>query len=655
LRTNAFTSNQLLRRSFASRTLSPARSKLVPPSFATLANKAETEDVIKELPTNDSDPNLLRIRHSTAHVMAMAVQQLYPEAQVTIGPWIDNGFYYDFFFPPTTSETGEEIPGRKLVDSDLKKIKKAMDKIITKNYPITREEVSRDEAERRIRENGEPFKLEILDSIKTEPITIYHIGDDWDLCGGPHKETTGQLPKKAIQLQSVAGAYWRGDEKREMLQRIYGTAWEEVWQLKQYKKMLEEAKKRDHRVLGKKLDLFSIQEDAGGGLVFWHPKGSLVRTVMENFWKEAHAEDGYDVVYTPHIANVELWKTSGHFDFYADGMFDRMDVENDEYQIKPMNCPFHCLMYKDEMRSYRDLPIRWAELGTVYRYERSGTLHGLMRVRGFTQDDAHIFCLPTQLQAEIVQVLQLTQYILSKFGFDKYDIMLSTRPEKSVGSDDIWDAATSALEGALKELNWNYGIDEGGGAFYGPKIDLKIKDAIGRTWQCSTVQCDFNLPERFGLEYISKEGTREQPIMVHRAIFGSIERFFGILIENCAGNFPLWLAPTQLKLLPVTDAVADYCDEVRIKAKKMGLRVEVYRGNDRLAKQIRNTEKERVPIMAVIGVKEMESNTLAVRSRKEGDLGSWGVDELLKEIKSCVEKTEEVVKVGYIETKVVEE
>merc|ERR1712127_885017 len=364
--------------------------------------------------------------------------------------------------------------------------------------------------------------------------------------------------------------------------------------------------------------------------------------------KSSHEKDGYDIIYTPHIANLDLWKTSGHNDFYRDGMFQQMEVENEEYQIKPMNCPFHCLMYKDELRSYRDLHIRWAELGTVYRYERSGTLHGLMRVRGFTQDDAHIFCLPDQLQDEIVSVLDLTEKILSRFGFEKYEIMLSTRPEKSVGSDKIWDEATNALEAALKRKGWKYSIDEGGGAFYGPKIDLKIRDAIGRTWQCSTVQCDFNLPERFGLEYISAEGTKEQPIMLHRAIFGSIERFFGILTENCAGDFPFWLAPVQMRLLPVTDSVQDYCKDIQKKAAKMGIRVEVDRGADRLAKQIRNAEQERIPLMAVIGVKEVESDTLAVRSRKEGDLGIWTVDDLLDEIQTCVGNAEEMVKMGNI-------
>jgi threonyl-tRNA synthetase len=394
-----------------------------------------------------------------------------------------------------------------------------------------------------------------------------------------------------------------------------------------------------------------LQEDAGGGLVFWHPKGSKVRRVIEDFWKAAHDADGYDVVYSPHIANINLWKTSGHFDFYRSDMFDQMDVENEQYQIKPMNCPFHCLMYKDELRSYRDLPFRWAELGTVYRYERSGTLHGLMRVRGFTQDDAHIFCLPEQLQDEIVRVLDLTETILSRFGFSKYDIMLSTRPEKAVGSDTIWEAATTALEGALKAKGWDYTVDEGGGAFYGPKIDLKIRDAIGRSWQCSTVQCDFNLPERFGLEYVSAEGTRERPIMVHRAIFGSVERFFGILIENCSGDFPLWLNPTQMKLLPVTDAVNDYCMEVAAKAKKMGLRVEVDRGNERLAKQIRNAEQQRVPIIVVVGEKEMETGTLAVRSRQLGDLGSFKVDDLLNEMSRSVEEALEMTTMGQKEEK----
>lgn len=618
--------------------------------YSAVVESVEVEVVEEEedLPTNDNDEDLLKIRHTSAHVMAMAVQQTFPEAQVTIGPWIDNGFYYDFYFPETTdAETGETVPGRKLSDSDLKVVKKAMDKIISKNYPILREEVTREEAARRIEEIGEPFKKEILDSIKTEPITIYSIGEEWwDLCAGPHVESTGQLPKKAIALQSVAGAYWRGDEKREMLQRIYATAWKDPKQLKRYKKMMEEAKKRDHRMLGKKLDLFSIQEDAGGGLVFWHPKGSRIRSKIEEFWKSAHIDEGYDLVYSPHIANLDLWKTSGHYDFYRDGMFDQMDVENEVYQIRPMNCPFHCLMYSDSIRSYRDLPIRWGELGTVYRYERSGTLHGLFRVRGFTQDDGHVFCLPDQLEDEIIDVLKLTKTILSRFGFDKYELMISTRPEKSVGSDKIWEDSTAALVGALDRLGWEYGTDEGGGAFYGPKIDLKIKDAIGRTWQCSTLQCDFNLPERFDLEYVSAEGKKERPIMLHRAIFGSLERFFGILIESCAGDFPFWLAPTQLKLLPVTDAVFDYCKDVAKQATKLGLRVEVDRGSERLAKQIRNAEKGRIPVMAVIGMKEMEEGTLAIRSRKVGDLGSFQVGDLLAELKRCDDAAIEMTLMG---------
>jgi len=596
------------------------------------SSESDSAPKIIELPTNDNNPNLLRIRHTSAHVMAMAVQRLYPDVQVTIGPWVDNGFYYDFYNPK-----------EPFLEADLKKIKKEMERIIKSNLPLRREEVSREEARKRIEAINEPYKLEILDSIKTEPITIYHIGDEWwDLCAGPHVESTGKLPRNAIELQTIAGAYWRGDEKREMLQRIYGTAWENKVQLKAYKDLLKEAKRRDHRVLGQKLDLFSIQEDAGGGLVFWHPKGSTIRRLIEDFWKDLHLKNGYELLYTPHVANLDLWKTSGHFDFYKEGMFDQMDVEGDEYQIKPMNCPFHCLVYKDTLRSYRELPIRWAELGTVYRYERSGTLHGLMRVRGFTQDDAHIFCLPEQLEDELVGVLDLTESILSRFGFDSYEINLSTRPEKSVGSDEIWEKAETALKGALQRKGWDYSVDEGGGAFYGPKIDLKIKDAIGRTWQCSTVQCDFNLPERFDLEYVNNESKRERPIMVHRAIFGSIERFFGILTENVAGDFPVWLAPVQMKLLPVHEDFREYCNEVKKKAQEHGIRVQVDSSMDRLGKQIRNAEMEKVPVVAVVGQKEVDSGELAIRTRKAGDLGSHSVENVLASMDNAVKSGAEI-------------
>ena len=556
----------------------------------------------------------------------MAVQRLYPDIKVTIGPWIDNGFYYDFYNPEG-----------QLGDDDLKRIKKEMEKIIKKKYPLTREEVSRETARERILAINEPYKLEILDSIKTEPITIYSVGGEWwDLCAGPHVENTGELIPRAIELESVAGAYWRGDEKNAMLQRVYGTAWETQEQLKAYKLKREEAKKRDHRVLGRKLNLFSIQEDAGGGLVFWHPKGSIIRGLIENYWKEQHTQNGYQILHTPHIANINLWKTSGHFDFYKDDMFKTMQVDNDEFQIKPMNCPFHCLMFKDSSKSYRDLPLRWAELGTVYRYERSGTLHGLFRVRGFTQDDAHIFCLPSQLEDEIVDVLSLMEKVLTKFGFNKFDIMLSTRPVDSVGSDDIWDKATTALIGALKRKEWDYTVDEGGGAFYGPKIDIKIQDAIGRKWQCSTVQCDFNLPERFDLEYMDKDSTKQRPIMVHRAIFGSIERFFGVLIESSAGDFPLWLAPVQLRLLPVVDDVMDYCKQIKAEAEKLGIRVEIDTSGNRLAKQIRNSEQEKIPLTAVVGMQEKEKGSLSIRARRLGELGTWEYAALLDKIKEAI-------------------
>ncbi|KAJ4730166.1 Threonine--tRNA ligase [Melia azedarach] len=583
---------------------------------------SETEKVV--LPTNDSSEKLLRIRHTCAHVMAMAVQKLYPDAKVTIGPWIENGFYYDFDMDPLT-------------DKDLKRIKKEMDRIIGRNLPLVREEVSRDEAERRIMAINEPYKMEILDSIKEDPITIYHIGDEWwDLCAGPHVKTTGNINKKAVELESVAGAYWRGDEKKPMLQRIYGTAWENEEQLKAYIHFKEEAKRRDHRRLGQDLDLFSIQDEAGGGLVFWHPKGSIVRHIIEDFWKTTHIEHGYDLLYTPHVAKADLWKISGHLDFYRENMYDQMDIEDELYQLRPMNCPYHILVYQRKLQSYRDFPIRVAELGTVYRYELSGSLHGLFRVRGFTQDDAHIFCLEDQIKDEIRAVLDLTEEILLKFGFNKYEVNLSTRPEKAVGGDDIWEKATSALQDALDDKGWSYQIDEGGGAFYGPKIDLKIEDALGRKWQCSTIQVDFNLPERFDMTYIDSNSEKKRPIMIHRAVLGSLERFFGVLIEHYAGDFPLWLSPIQARVLPVTDTQLDYCNEVMKKLKTNGIRAEICHG-ERLPKLIRNAEKQKIPLMAVVGAKEVDTQTVTVRSRFGGELGTMKVNDFIIRIKSATE------------------
>jgi threonyl-tRNA synthetase len=553
--------------------------------------------------------------------MAMAVQKVFPSAQCTIGPWIDRGFYYDFYYP------------EGFTDKDMKKIQKEMYKIIRKDYPLRREEVSREEAERRIREINEPYKLEILEAIKTEPITIYHIGDEWwDLCAGPHVESTGKLDQKAFALESVAGAYWRGDETKPMLQRIYGTAWENEAQLQAYNDFKAEAKRRDHRTIGKDLGLFSLQQDnAGGGLVFWHPKGAHMRHMIETYWKDLHLARGYELLYSPHVAKQELWKTSGHSDFYSENMYQPIKVEDEMYQLKPMNCPFHIVVYQDGYYSYKDLPVRWAELGTVYRYERSGTMHGLFRVRGFTQDDAHIFCLPDQITDEIKSVLDLTEEILSTFGFKEFEVNLSTRPEKSVGDDKIWDTAEGALKDALQMKGWDYIVDDGGGAFYGPKIDIKILDAIGRKWQCSTVQLDFNLPERFDLSYVDRENAKQRPIMIHRAIFGSLERFFGILTENYAGEFPLWLAPIQVRLLPVTDEVSDYTEGVAKKLRDAGVRVEICTGQ-RLAKLVRTAEKAKIPVMAVVGREEAENNTLAVRTFKDGDVGTLSVDEVLSRV-----------------------
>lgn len=598
---------------------------------------------------------LQRLRHTSAHILAMAVQTLFPETKVTIGPTTDNGFYYDFDRKqPFTPE-------------DLSKIEAEMRRIIQANLPVICEVVEREQIRDEIIELGEPYKLEILDSIPAEAtITRYFIGSPdagklsdssinsepsllqqitippseywWDLCAGPHLNFTGEINPDAFALESVAGAYWRGDEKKPMLQRIYGTAWETPEQLQAYLRQKAAAKLRDHRKIGQELKLFSIQEDAGGGLVFWHPRGAAIRYIIEDYWRKAHLESGYELLYTPHVANLDLWKTSGHFDFYKENMFDSMDVEEQAYQIKPMNCPFHVLTYKHEPHSYRELPLRWAELGTVYRYERSGVLHGLMRVRGFTQDDAHIFCLPDQIAGEILGVLNLTEQILSDFGFKNYEVNLSTRPAKSVGTDEVWDLATAALIEALDAKGWDYVTDEGGGAFYGPKIDIKIQDAIGRLWQCSTIQVDFNLPERFDMQYVAAEGTKQRPIMIHRAIFGSLERFFGILIENYAGDFPLWLAPVQVRLLPVSNDQKEYAKSVADSLKKAGFRVEIDRSSERLGKQIRNAELEKIPVVIVVGKKEVAEQTLSVRTRKQGDIGTLTMPDLQSRLQLAVEE-----------------
>ena len=587
------------------------------------ASDAGQDVVTVHLPKTSESEQLLRIRHSMSHVMAMAVQRLFPKAQVTIGPWTENGFYYDFDNPDPFTE------------ADLKAIKKEMIKLINKKLPLERLEVSRAEAEQKIQAQNEPYKLEILAGIQ-EPISLYTLGEEWwDLCAGPHVSNTKELNAKAFDLESVAGAYWRGDENNAQLQRIYGTAWETPEQLTEYKRRQEEAKRRDHRRIGTDLDLFSIEDEAGAGLVFWHPRGARMRLLIENLWRELHFNAGYELLYTPHVADISLWKTSGHLDFYSESMFGPMQVDEREYQLKPMNCPFHVLTYANTLRSYRELPIRWAELGTVYRYERPGVMHGLMRVRGFTQDDAHVFCLPEQISDEILAILNLTEEILSTFDFRNYEINLSTRPEKSIGEDAVWDLATQGLIEALDRKGWAYKIDEGGGAFYGPKIDLKIEDAIGRMWQCSTIQLDFNLPERFNLDYVAADGSRQRPIMIHRAIFGSLERFFGIMTENYAGDFPFWLAPEQIRLLPVTDEVRDYAESVATALKAAGVRASVDHSGDRLGKLIRNGEQMKIPVLGVIGAKEAEGGSISLRSRRDGDLGSIPLDTLVAAAKAA--------------------
>ncbi len=563
-----------------------------------------------------SDQGLHLIRHTAAHIMAEAVQAIFPEAKVTIGPVIDNGFYYDFDFP------------RGFTPEDLEQIEKKMQEIVKEKKPLVRRKVSREDAIKTFGDMGESYKVEIIEDLPPdEMITIYDQDGWYDLCRGPHAQSTGTV--KAFKLLSIAGAYWRGDEHNPMLQRIYGTAFWNKKELKDYIAKLEEAKKRDHRRLGRELDLFSIQEDIGPGLVLWHPKGAKIRRIIEDFWKTQHDRFGYELLYTPHIAKLDLWKTSGHVDFYKENMYSPMEVENSEYQIKPMNCPFHIMIYKSGIRSYRDLPLRWAEVGTVYRYERSGVLHGLLRVRGFSQDDAHIFCRPDQIEQEVLGVLDLTVYFLQTFGFDDYEIYLSTRPEKFVGTEDVWEKATEALRNALNKKGLPYEMDEGGGAFYGPKIDLKIKDVLGRAWQCSTVQVDFNLPDRFDMSFIGEDNSRHQPIMIHRAVFGSIERFFGILIEHYGGAFPLWLSPAQVRIATIADDQITYADSVYDELVYNNIRVEKDYRNEKLGFKVREAQMEKIPYLLVIGAKEEEQKLVAPRKLGGTNLDSMSTKEFL--------------------------
>ncbi|MEK9629597.1 MAG: threonine--tRNA ligase [Nitrospinota bacterium] len=573
---------------------------------------------------NENPTELETIRHSCAHLMAQAVQELFPGTQVTIGPVIEDGFFYDF---------SRKEP---FVPEDLEKIEKRMKELADADTPIVRSEISREDAIKKFSDMGETFKVEIIEGIDAnEPISIYSQGDWGDLCGGPHVESTKKI--KAFKLLHTSSAYWRGDERNPVLQRIYGTAWNTEKELRLYLKRLEEAKKRDHRKLGKELDLFSVSDDIGPGLILWHPKGARIRHLMEEFWKKEHFKHGYEMVISPHAAKIDLWKTSGHTDFYKDNMFSNMEVEGREYVMKPMNCPFHIQIYKTKLRSYRDLPVRFGELGTVYRYERSGVLHGLLRVRGFTQDDAHLFCRPQQIEEEITKVLDLIIYILQSFGFHEYKIYLSTRPEKYVGSDEGWENATKALETALNNKNLEFEVDPGEGVFYGPKIDIKIKDSLNRYWQVSTVQVDFNLPEKFDISYIEEDGQRQQPIMLHRALMGSLERFFGCLIEHYAGAFPLWLAPVQVILLTITDNQADYAQKIAQWLEESGIRVEKDLRNEKIGFKIREAQLQKIPYMIVLGDKEVESSTLGVRRRRSKETRTLDLKTFMDEVKEAVE------------------
>ncbi len=588
-----------------------------------------------------TESHIYKVRHSTAHVMAQAVMEMFPgEAKIAIGPPIEDGFYYDFDLP------------RPLTPEDLEALEKRMREIIKGDYSFERKVVSADEAREMFAD--QPYKIELIDGLEAggfdeygEPIeekpeiSIYTQDTFTDLCRGPHVADTAKLNPEAIKLLNVAGAYWRGDEGRPMLQRIYGTAWETADELEQYLWKLEEAAKRDHRRLGKDLDLFTVSEAVGPGLILWSPKGGMVRKIAEDYCREQHEIGGYEFVYSPHIGKSQLWETSGHLDWYQDGMYAPLDIEGQQYYLKPMNCPFHVQIFKSRTRSYRDLPIRYAEWGTVYRFERSGVLHGLLRVRGFTQDDAHLFCRPDQMPAEIDRVLDFSLNILRAFGFKDFQAYLSTRnPEKAAGDPADWEGPTEALREALVRAEIPYEIDEGEATFYGPKIDLKLRDALGREWQLSTIQFDFNLPERFDLVYIGEDGQEHRPYMIHRALLGSMERFMGVLIEHYAGAFPVWLAPVQAVVIPIADRHQAYAEKVSGQLKEAGLRVEVDLRSDRMNAKIRDAQMQKIPYMLVVGDREVEAEQLAVRLRSGDDLGAMGVDSLIERVKNEIKQHE---------------
>lgn len=570
-----------------------------------------------------SDHEMEKLRHSAAHVMAEAVLKLFPDAKFGIGPAIDNGFYYDFDLP------------RALSPEDLEQISERMKASIQAKKTFEREVVSRQEAMQIF--GDQPYKLELLQEMPPdETISVYRHGEFVDLCRGPHVEHTGELRWDSFALLSIAGAYWRGDENRPMLQRIYGTIWRNKQELRAHLEHLEEVQRRDHRRVGRELDLFSTHEEAGPGLIYWHPKGGRIREIIEDFWRKRHREGGYELLYTPHIGRSWLWETSGHLDFFQEGMFPPMDVDGQDYYLKPMNCPFHIMIYNTDVRSYRELPLRWAELGTVYRYERSGVLHGLLRVRGLTQDDAHIICTPDQIEDEILGVLRFSLQLWHDLGFEDIQAYLATRPEKAVGDDAMWEQALGSLRKALEAEEIPYEIDEGGGAFYGPKIDLKINDALGREWQMTTIQFDFNEPERFDMTYTGADGQEHRPYMVHRALLGALERFFGVLIEHYGGAFPVWFAPVQVRLIPIADRHAAYAKQVGERLRAAGLRIEMDDSSNRMNAKIREAQLAKIPYMLVIGDREVEDEAVSVRLRTNENLGAMSVDAFLERANDLV-------------------